>query len=447
MSQQLAWQANHDSLTQLLNRSHFEQLLQAAVVSIKNAAQEHTLCYLDLDQFKGVNDTCGHFAGDQLLCQVSVLFQKQLRKTDVLARLGGDEFGLLLYNCSVNEAAKIADILRLCLEEFRFVWQEKTFALGVSIGLVAIDDSQSLIDILRAADAACYTAKNRGRNQLCIYQPNSSEIEQMGETQWISILPQALLADRFCLYSQLIIPIQNSNKSKHWEILLRLKDDKGKIISPMAFIPAAERYNLIHLIDRWVISTLFAYLEQGNIEAKGCHNLYAINLSGASINDPNFVSFVREQFSKYNITPTIICFEITETVAITNLTKAAQLIEELKTLGCQFSLDDFGSGMSSFAYLKNLPVDYIKIDGVFIKDIGEDAIASAMVEAIIGVASVMGIKTIAEFVENEQILAKIQALGIDYAQGYGIARPSPIDIDFLSFAATKSSGVLQLKSI
>ncbi|WP_009634098.1 EAL domain-containing protein [Synechocystis sp. PCC 7509] len=446
LSQQLAWQANHDPLTQLLNRRHFEQLLQAAVVSNKTAYQEHTLCYLDLDQFKIINDTCGHFAGDQLLCQVSVLFQRQLRNTDVLARLGGDEFGLLLYNCSVSEAAKITNILRLCLEEFRFVWQEKTFAIGVSIGLVAINDNQNLIDILRAADAACYTAKNRGRNQIYIYQPNRSETDQIGEMQWISILPKALLADRFCLYSQPIIPIQNSKKYQHWEILLRLKDDTGKIISPMAFIPAAERYNLMHLIDRWVISTLFAYLERGNIELKDDANLYAINLSGASINDINFISFIHEQFSKYNIPPTIICFEITETVAITNLTKAAQLIEELKTLGCQFSLDDFGSGMSSFAYLKNLPVDYIKIDGVFIKDIEEDAIASAMVEAIIRIASVMGIQTIAEFVENEQILQKIKTLGIDYAQGYGIAKPSPLDISFFSVAAT-SSGVLQLKNI
>lgn len=446
LAQQLAWQANHDPLTQLFNRRHFEQLLQAAVISSKTAYQEHTLCYLDLDRFKIVNDTCGHLAGDQLLAQVSVLFQKQLRKTDILARLGGDEFGVLLYDCSINEALKIANVLRSCLEEFRFVWQEKTFALGVSIGLVAIKNSQNLVSMLRAADAACYAAKDQGRNQVYIYQANDSEVEASGEMQWLSLIPQALEADSFCLYSQLITPIQNSKKTKHWEILLRLEDENGKIVSPMAFIPAAERYNLMHLIDRWVISTLFVYLEKIDPEQKNCDNLYAINVSGASINDINFVGFIQEEFSKYNILPSIICFEITETVAITNLTKAAQLIEQLKTLGCQFSLDDFGSGMSSFAYLKNLPVDYLKIDGVFIKDIVEDDIASAMVEAIIRITSVMGIQTIAEFVENEQILRKIQALGIDYAQGYGIAKPSPLDIGLTSIADT-SSGVLQLKNI
>jgi diguanylate cyclase (GGDEF)-like protein/PAS domain S-box-containing protein len=443
LSQQLAWQANHDPLTQLFNRRHFEQLLQAAVISSKTTHKEHTLCYLDLDRFKIVNDTCGHLAGDQLLSQVSALFQKHLRRTDILARLGGDEFGILLYDCSINEALKIANVLRLSLEEFRFVWQEKTFALGVSIGLVAINDSQNLFSILSAADAACYAAKNQGRNQVSVYQNNEDEVKQSSEMQWVSLIPQALAANRFCLYCQPIIPIQTGEKIQHWEILLRLQDETGKIVSPMAFIPAAERYNLMHLIDRWVISTLFAYLEQAKLNSKDCHNLYAINLSGASINDLSFVGFVQEQFIKYNVSPTTICFEITETVAISNLTKAAQLIERLKALGCQFSLDDFGSGMSSFAYLKNLPVDYVKIDGVFIKDIVEDAIASAMVEAIIRVASVMEIQTIAEFVENEQILHKIQALGVDCAQGYGIAKPLPIE-DCLT--AATSSGVLQLKS-
>ena len=446
LSQQLAWQANHDPLTQLFNRRHFEELLQAAVISSKTAHQEHTLCYLDLDRFKIVNDTCGHLAGDQLLSQVSVLLQKQLRKTDILARLGGDEFGLLLYNCSMDEALKITNNLRLCLEEFRFVWQEKTFALGISIGLVAINDSQNLVSMLSAADSACYTAKNQGRNQISVYQNNEEGVKQSSEMQWASLIPQALAADSFRLYCQPIIPIQKGEEIQHWEILLRLQDEAGKIVSPMAFIPAAERYNLMHLIDRWVISTLFAYLEQGRLNLKDCHNLYAINLSGASINDINFVEFMQEQFIKFNIPPTIICFEITETVAISNLTKTAQLIEQLKAFGCQFSLDDFGSGMSSFAYLKNLPVDSVKIDGVFIKDIVEDAIASAMVEAIIRISSVMDIQTIAEFVENEQVLHKLQALGIDYAQGYGIAKPLPIEVCLPSIATT-SSGVLQLKSI
>ncbi|KJH71035.1 EAL domain-containing protein [Aliterella atlantica] len=447
LSHQLSWQASHDPLTQLYNRSQFEQFLQAAVASTQTQLQEHTLCYLDLDRFKIVNDTCGHLAGDRLLCQISEIFQKELRKTDVLARLGGDEFGIILYQCSLEEAYKIAENLRSRIEDFRFVWQDKTFALGVSIGIVAINSTtQNLISLLGAADAACYAAKNQGRNQIHIYQIDDSQLaKQQGEMQWVSIIPQAIAENKFKLYCQKIMPIQSKDAIEHWEILLRLEDETGKIISPMAFIPAAERYNLMHLIDRWVISTLFAYLQrQNNLDIH--HRLYSINLSGASINDHNFISFVQEQFVKYNISPAIICFEVTETVAITNLTKAAQFIQELKALGCQFSLDDFGSGMSSFAYLKNLPVDYVKVDGIFIKEVVNDEIASAMVEAIVRLAGVMEIQTVAEFVENKEIIAKIQELGIDYAQGYGIARPSPLEITLDSKLAT-SAGVLQLKSI
>lgn len=445
LSHQLTWQASHDPLTQLYNRSQFEQFLQAAVVSSQTQPQEHTLCYLDLDRFKIVNDTCGHLAGDRLLCQISDIFEKELRKTDILARLGGDEFGIILYQCSVEEAFKIADVLRSRIQDFRFVWQDKTFALGVSIGLVVINNTtQNLVSLLSAADAACYAAKNQGRNQVHIYQIDDSElVKQKGEMQWVSLIPKAISENRFKLYCQKIMPIQSKNAVEHWEILLRLEDETGKIVSPMAFIPAAERYNLMHLIDRWVISTLFAYLKQQN---RNLDSLYSINLSGASINDRSFISFVREQFVKYNIPPTIICFEVTETVAITNLDKAAQLIHELKAIGCQFSLDDFGSGMSSFAYLKNLPVDYVKVDGVFIKEVVKDEVASAMVEAIVRLAGVMEIQTVAEFVENNEIALKIQELGIDYAQGYGIAKPSPLEITLESKIAT-SAGVLQLKSI
>lgn len=428
LSHQLTWEASHDPLTQLYNRSQFEQFLQAAVDSSITLFQEHTLCYLDLDRFKIVNDTCGHLAGDQLLCQVSALFQKELRKTDTLARLGGDEFGIILYQCPVEEAFKIANNLRSRIQEFRFVWQEKTFALGVSIGLVAINsNTQNFVKLLGAADAACYAAKNQGRNQVYIYQIDDSELaKQQGEMQWVSLIPKAIAENRFRLYCQKIMPIQKKNTVQHWEILLRLEDDKGKIILPMAFIPAAERYNLMHLIDRWVISTLFAYLEKQNNNLAKYDSLYSINLSGASITAQSFISFVQEQFVKYNIPPARICFEITETVAITNLTKAAHFIQELKNIGCQFSLDDFGSGMSSFAYLKNLPVDYVKVDGVFIKEIVKDKVASAMVEAIVRLAGVMEIQTVAEFVENDEIISKIQKLGIDYAQGYGIAKPSPL---------------------
>ncbi len=466
----LSWQASHDPLTQLVNRREFEQQIEQVVASAKTSDHQHALCYLDLDQFKIVNDTCGHGAGDQLLRQVSALFETGLRKTDILARLGGDEFGILLYQCPLEQAQQIANILREEVQQFRFRWQNKTFSISVSIGLVVIDaDTQSLASVLSAADAACYAAKNKGRNRVHIYQRNDRELaQQRGEMQWVSQIPKALEENRFRLYYQSIEPItQTQTKAEHCEVLLRLEDE-SKIVSPMAFIPAAERYNLMHLIDRWVISRLFAYLGQHYQDLQEYPRMYAVNLSGDSINDEQFVNFVQEQFALHCIPPTIICFEITETVAITNLAKAAQFISQLKNIGCRFALDDFGSGMSSFAYLKNLPVDYLKIDGVFIKDIVKDEIAASMVEAIARIASVMKIQTIAEFVENEATLSKLKSLGVDYAQGYGIAKPRPLENKELGklgeqrswgreinyrlsnsfdITAVKSSGVLQLNSI
>ncbi len=424
----LSWQANHDALTQLFNRREFEQRLQQAVDSAKTTDQQHALCYLDLDQFKIVNDNCGHVAGDELLRQVSTLFQSGLRKTDLLARLGGDEFGVLLYNCPLPPAVHIANMLCERIRQFRFVWQDKTFALSVSIGLVVLDaDTQSLVSVSSAADTACYAAKNKGRDRVHIYQLDDRELLTMrGEMQWVSRIPKALEENRFCLYYQRIVPVAATDQHEHREILLRLQDEDGKMVPPMAFIPAAERYNLMHLIDRWVISTLFAHVAQQS-QTPNYAGIYAVNLSGASINDDNFIDFVQSQFALHCIPPSRICFEITETLAITNLAKAARFVVELKALGCHFALDDFGSGMSSFAYLKNLPVDYLKIDGAFIKDIVQDAIASSMVEAIARVASVMKIQTIAEFVENDAILTKLKLLGVDYAQGYGIAKPCPLN--------------------
>ena len=436
----LSWQASHDSLTELTNRREFEQLLEQAILSAKTSDHQHVLCYLDLDQFKIINDTCGHVAGDTLLRQISTLFQSQLRQTDVLARLGGDEFGLLLYQCQLEKAVQITNLLREQIREFRLTWQNKTFSVGVSIGLVVINaDSPSSANVLSAADAACYAAKNKGRDRVHIYQLNDTELaQQRGEMQWVSRIPKALEENRFRLYYQRIVPVEPSTtKCEHCEVLLRLEDESGDIISPMAFIPAAERYNFMHLIDRWVISTLFAHLRKQHQEtgdyslaqnSPGILAMYGINLSGASINDEQFIDFLQSQFALYRISPSLICFEITETVAITNLGKAAEFISKLQALGCYFALDDFGSGMSSFAYLKNLPVNYLKIDGVFIKDIVSDEIASSMVEAIARIASVMKIQTIAEFVENDAILNKLKALGIDYAQGYGIGKPCPFSI-------------------
>jgi diguanylate cyclase (GGDEF)-like protein/PAS domain S-box-containing protein len=383
LSQQLSWQASHDSLTGLVNRREFEQRLVQALSNARTENECHVLCYLDLDQFKIVNDTCGHSAGDELLRQVTALLQDQIRKNDTLSRLGGDEFGILLNGCPLDQAIKVGEKLRQAVESYRFVWQDNTFAIGVSIGLVAIHaQSEDLSRLLIAADSACYGAKNNGRNRVHVFEADDQEVlQQQGQLRWVNQINKALAENRFCLHSQPIREIATSESSEeHCEVLLRLQDETGNLISPMAFIPAAERYNLMHKIDRWVIKTLFQHWS--SLQPCRQNRVYAINLSGASINDDQFIHFIHEQFAKSAVPPHLICFEITETVAIANLTKASQFIRNLQTLGCRFALDDFGSGMSSFAYLKNLPVNYLKIDGGFVKDIVDDPINHAMVGAI-----------------------------------------------------------------
>ncbi|MDM9582134.1 EAL domain-containing protein [Nostoc sp. GT001] len=426
LSRQLSWQACHDALTGLVNRQEFERRVEQALCLAKSDYQVHALCYLDLDRFKIVNDTCGHLAGDELLCQITALLQEKIRKTDTLARLGGDEFGVLLNQCMPEQALRVANELRECVQEFRFVWEKQVFSIGASIGLVGIDRySESLAEIISIADAACYTAKNRGRNRVYVAEADDQErLQQRGQMQWASRISQALENDWFCLYAQKIAAITPADQNNdHYEVLLRLRDEQGNLVLPMAFIPAAERYNLMHLIDRWVIRTLFRNWPRVVGDKQ---SIYAINLSGSSINDDQFINFLYEQFSLHPILPQRICFEITETVAIANLIKAKQFIESLQQMGCRFALDDFGVGMSSFAYLKSLPVDYLKIDGSFIRNIIENSVDDAIVTAITRISSVMGIQTIAEFVENDAILERITSLGIDYAQGYGIGIPCPL---------------------
>ncbi|MEH2204668.1 MAG: EAL domain-containing protein [Nostoc sp.] len=426
LAHQLSWQATHDALTGLVNRQEFERRVEQSLHLAKLDYQVHALCYLDLDRFKIVNDTCGHLAGDELLRQITALLQEKIRKTDTLARLGGDEFGVLLNQCTLEQALRVANELLLCVQEFRFVCQEQGFSIGASIGLVGIDsNSENLAEIISTADAACYSAKNRGRNRVYVAQTDDQErLQQREQMQWVSRISQALESDRFCLYAQKIAAIAPADRNNnHYEILLRLRDEQGNLVLPMAFIPAAERYNLMHLIDRWVIRTLFKNWPKFVGDKQ---SIYAINLSGSSINDDQFINFLYEQFSLYPISPQRICFEITETVAIANLVKAKQFIESLQEMGCRFALDDFGVGMSSFAYLKSLPVDYLKIDGSFIRNIIENSVDDAIVTAITHISSVMGIQTIAEFVENDAILERITALGIDYAQGYGIGIPCPL---------------------
>ncbi|MDJ0597742.1 MAG: EAL domain-containing protein [Crocosphaera sp.] len=428
LAREISWQANHDMLTGLMNRRSFEEQLETAILEAKTHQNNHILCYLDLDQFKVVNDTCGHIAGDELLRQLAELFSHQVRSSDQIARLGGDEFGILLHQCPLLAGKQIADKLRKLIEDFRFTWDDKTFTIGASIGLVEInEDTLDLNGLLSAADAACYAAKDNGRNRLHIYQADDHEVaKQREERQWISKIHLALQENRFCLYQQKIIPVDPSKKGKknHNELLIRMIDREGKIVPPMAFIPAAERYDLMPVLDRWVVSHFFRYYSTLTDSQK--QEIYTINLSGSSLTSEQFLNFLKQQLKEHPISPETLCFEITETTAIANLSKAIAFIRELKKIGCRFALDDFGSGMSSFGYLKNLPIDYLKIDGSFIKDILKDPIDCEMVECINRVGHVMGIQTIAEFVESNEIFQKLQTMNIDYAQGYGIAKPCPL---------------------
>lgn len=424
--QQVSYQATHDALTGLVNRPEFERRLELMLKHAKEQHQQHALCYLDLDQFKVVNDTCGHVVGDTLLRQLAALLKTRVRERDTLARLGGDEFGVLLGECSLDQALRIANQLRESIQNFRFAWENKLFSLGVSIGLIPITElSSDLPSILSAADSACYVAKEKGRNRVHVYQPGDNELEQrQGEMQWINRLHEALANDHFRLYFQPIVPIgQIVSEDIYGEILLRLLDQEGQIMLPGTFIPAAERYGQMQAIDRWVIRTVLHSPARGFPPMR-----YAINVSGQSLGHEEFLNFVTEQLDQADIAPGQICFEITETAAIANLPAAMSFISTLKARGCSFALDDFGSGLSSFAYLKTMPVDYLKINGGFIKDMERDPMDRAMVEAIHRIGHVMGLKTIAESVEDKATLEVLRAIGVDYAQGSGIAQPRPLEL-------------------
>ena len=433
LTHKLSWQATRDSLTGLYNRQSFEEKLAEAIAESDDRESNYVLFYLDLDRFKIVNDSCGHRAGDELLRQVTTLLSQRIRDSDVFARLRGDKFGLLLHKCSLEMAHHIAHDLRQLIEKFRFTWQGKVFKIGVSIGVVAIESkTEEPASLMSLADAACYVAKEKGRNYVHIYHQQDHEVAKTrSEKQWVARLNTAIEENRFCLYAQKIIAIDSDINTKHYEILLRFIDESGKLINPDRFIPAAERYNLMPMIDRWVISTFLASYEpywraKSQQSSTYLEELYAINLSGTSINSKQFHTFLQKQFTYYNIPPQTICFEITETAAISNLNNAAIFIKELKELGCSIALDDFGSGMSSLSYLKNLPIDYLKIDGSFVKNIASDRIDYATVECFNSISQIMNIKTVAEFVENDEILQKIQTIGINYAQGYGIEKPQPL---------------------
>lgn len=438
MEQSLTYQATHDILTGLINRAEFEIRLRQSIERARTDKLMHVLLYLDLDNFKIINDTCGHVAGDQLLRQITKLLEEKLRRGDTLARLGGDEFGAILEGCPVEQATLISTEICNEIQRFDFIWEAHTFNVGVSIGLVPVDEDAGDVDrLLSLADSSCYAAKDLGKNRVHVYQDDDVDVmRKKGEMQWVSKINKALQEDRFELYFQTIQAVNGEDNGLHFEILLRMRDEHNNLIPPGAFLPAAEHYDLIKILDHWVVRSVFKWLNL-NPEYTRQIALCSINLSGNSIGDEHFMHHLKEHFRNCQFPAEKICFEVTETAAIQNLSVASLFIDTIKELGCSFSLDDFGSGMSSFGYLKQLNIDYLKIDGLFVKDIVIDPVDEAMVKSINEVGQMMGLKTVAEYVENDDILSVIKEIGVDYAQGYGLCRPRPI---------TEISEVLKLRT-
>lgn len=429
MIEQMTYQAKHDSLTGLINRREFERLLVNAIDSARHQQAEHVFCYIDLDQFKVINDNCGHVAGDEFLKQLSQLLLKNVRRTDVLARLGGDEFGILLQNCRLNKAVQVVDELREAMNGYRFIWADKSFEISASFGIVNINEaSGGITEVLSAADTACFVAKDLGRNRAYVYQPDDIELaKRRNEMQWLPRIRAAIQTNQFQLYQQRIIALKNSELAFHfYEILVRIVDGSGKVIPPKAFIPAAERYDLMPVIDRWVVEHAFDYISRFCVlfPQKSC--MWTINLSGHTLCDKTFYEFVLQLATRLALTPSKVCFEVTETAAVANLSSAGTMICKLREHGFRFALDDFGSGLSSFTYLKKLPVDFLKIDGSFVKDMAIDPIDRAMVTSIHQISQVMGLNTIAEYVEDANALQCLKDIGVEYAQGFWLHEPEPL---------------------
>ncbi|HVS03711.1 MAG TPA: EAL domain-containing protein [Thermoanaerobaculia bacterium] len=422
LEREMAWLAGHDPLTGLLNRRQLEGELDAALAAVRSDGRHHVFCYLDLDEFKVVNDTCGHVAGDELLRQLAALLSSQVREGDVLSRLGGDEFGVLLSDCSLENARRIADKLCRTVRQHRFEWEGRACDVGVSIGVVGVDAaSGSLAQVLSAADAACYVAKEQGRNRTHVYQPDDRAVaERYGEMQWVQRIHHAFEHDGFRLLRQPIRPLA-AGGTEMAEVLLRMVGDDGTAYPTASFIAAAERYHLIGSLDRWVV-----YRALPRLAALDEATVFTINLSGQSLGDPAFLELVMERLRSSHLPPERLCFEITETATITNLARARHFLAVVRAAGCRFVLDDFGTGLSSFAYLQSLPVDFLKIDGEFVRHLTGDPVQRALVESIHEIGHLMGLITIAEAVEDEETLEALRAMGLDYAQGYLLGRPEEL---------------------
>ncbi|MGI9227364.1 MAG: EAL domain-containing protein, partial [Gammaproteobacteria bacterium] len=431
LSRRLRYQASHDSLTRLINRSEFERKVRKAILDAKTKRNNSALIYIDLDRFKMINDLFGHAAGDELLIQFSNLVKSNLRDSDILARLGGDEFALLLRGCSLKLAEEKAHEVLNTIQEYKFIWEQKSFNVEASMGVAEINEKCfDLSYILSSVDSACYLAKESGRNCVRVFREGDEEINhRRGQERWLQRFDKALNDGRLVVTAQSIINIKadkDINIDKNgFEILIRMQDDTGRLVPPNAFLPAVERYNRAPKLDRWILShvlNLLAEHPEVMLQLDKC----SITLSGQSLVSEGFLPFIMAQLREFEIDPSKICFEITETAAIANLNQATSFVQSLKDLGCYFALDDFGSGLSSFAYLKTLPVDYLKIDGMFVKDIHHDDVSRAMVNAINDMGHVLGKQTIAEYVENENILNVLKEIGVDYAQGFHSGRPEPI---------------------
>jgi len=427
-NKEVSYQAKHDALTELVNRIEFERQLSDLIAQAKNDRSQHALMFMDLDQFKIVNDTCGHPAGDELLRQISKALAEKIRKSDTLARLGGDEFGLLLTNCSLEQAKGIAENLRKTVHDFQFLWEDNSFSLGVSIGLVPINrNSSNLAKLLSIADSACYAAKDQGKNRIHVCQEDDIEVtRRYGEMRWIPKINQALDGDGFILHYQDVVPVKDASKHKiHYEILVRMLEHTGKLVYPATFLSLAERYGLITRIDRWITSYMLRWLAEHSLNHAPM--IFGINLSGQTISEKEFASEVEILLQEYDVGPEMICFELSESAAIANFSSAKEFIHRIKDLGCLIAFDDFGSGPSAYNYLGELPVDFLKIDGRFIKSITHDRINMVIVDAITRIAHLAGKKTIAEGVETLEILREIEQFDIDYVQGFQISKPKPLD--------------------
>ena len=429
LSEQLSYDASHDPLTGLVNRREFEMRLQRALELTQATSATHAVCYLDLDRFKAVNDAGGHVAGDELLRQLGQVLQQKVRAADVVARLGGDEFALLLHNCGVNDALQIANNVLKSVQQFEFIWGAKKFTVGVSIGVVCINSAfKRLAQVMNAADTACYAAKDAGRGRVQVYQEDGTQLARRhGEMDWVARAKRALAENRLFLEAQVILPLDAAKvEAPHYELLVRMRDESGRAVPPGAFLPAVERYNLSVRYDRWVIAAALNWMHDHPDVLKRVSRFF-INLSRDSVTDPDTAAFIRQSFATAGVDPRRLGFETAESVAIAQLGKANQLIGELRRYGCAFGLDDFGSGVSSFAYLKALNADYLKIDGMFVGNISQDRVDYAMVRSIKDIGHVMGKKVIAESVESTEVLEKLREIGVDYAQGFAIGEPRPLD--------------------